>query len=281
MSLSEHFRTFSFVDRITSMENGSRIEGRYAISSDLRNFPSSLAAESVGQLAAWAAMKATGFERRPVAGLAGKIELLAAPQPGQELELSADIESLDTDAVAYNGAVTTEGKLILRLEDCVGPMIPVADLDDPIAVRERFELISGGGAVPGVFESPPLLPLQRTGGEKGLWGRATLQVPASAPWFADHFPRRPVFPGSLLMQSLLELASALADEIPRPPQRRWTIQSIHDMKLREFISPGKNLELEARLKQSEGESLALMMSARIGKETAGGARLLLKSEAAT
>jgi hypothetical protein len=50
------------------------------------------------------------------------------------------------------------------------------------------------------------------------------------------------------------------------------------MKLREFISPGRSLELEARLKQSESESLSLIMSARIGKENIGSARLLLRSE---
>src|SRR5947209_13457097 len=148
--------------------------------------------------------------------------------------------------VAYHGVAAVDGRPILLLHDCVGPMIPVADLVDPSAVRQRFQLISGPGAATGVFEALPILPVERTEGEKALWSRATLQVPSSASWFGDHFPRRPVFPGSLLMQTLLELAATLAAEIPKPPQGQWMVQSILDMKLREFISPGRVLDLEAR-----------------------------------
>jgi len=63
--MNEHFRAFSFVDQITLVHEGSRVQGRYFIPSGLKDFPSALAAEAVGQLAAWAAMEATDFERRP------------------------------------------------------------------------------------------------------------------------------------------------------------------------------------------------------------------------
>ena len=75
--MDEHFRAFSFVDRIASLEPGTRIRGSYTIPSSIDDFPASLVAEAVGQLAAWAVMSAVDFKSRPVAGLAGNIELLS------------------------------------------------------------------------------------------------------------------------------------------------------------------------------------------------------------
>src|SRR5262249_46421168 len=74
------------------------------------------------------------------------------------------------------------------------------------------------------------------------------QVPPSAPFFADHFPRRPVFPGSLLMHLSLQLGAMLVSELRPPASGRWGDWMILDMKLRSFIPPGTVLELDARLK---------------------------------
>jgi 3-hydroxymyristoyl/3-hydroxydecanoyl-(acyl carrier protein) dehydratase len=277
--MSEHFRAFSFVDRIFPGHSASRIEGSYAIPAGIREFVPSLAAESAGQLAAWAAMNATGFQRRPIAGLAGRIELLGIPQPGQVLELAASIETLDDEAMAYGAVASVHGKPVIRLEECVGPMIAVTELDDPAALRARFEILCGSGATPGGFRGLPDLALEPVGGEKGSWAQAALQIPESAPLFADHFPRRPVFPGSLLMEMTLKLAASLASEIPPPPAGKWKLQSVVGMKLREFIPPGKRLDLEARLKQRTDSSVTLMIGARAANEVVGSARLLLAPEA--
>ena len=95
--MDESFRAFSFVDRILSCEAGVRIRGRYGIPAGIESFPTSLVAEAVGQLAAWSAMATVDFQRRPVAGIAGGIELLGDVRPGQTLELAADLESDDKD----------------------------------------------------------------------------------------------------------------------------------------------------------------------------------------
>ena len=275
--MSGHFRAFSFVDRITSLRDGSRVEGCYVIPAGLSAFPPCLAAEAVGQIAAWAAMKDADFLRRPVAGLAGRVDLLGEALPGRVLELVADIESLDEEAISYRGTATMGGAPIIRLQDCVGPMIPVVDLDDPDALRNRFALLSAMGVPAGGFPGLPPLPFHRIGGEPAVSVRAAFAVPASAPFFPDHFPRRPVFPGSLLMQACLELAAALVAEVPPPARGEWRLQSVLNMKLREFIPPGKELLLEAKLKQRTANSLTLALDARSGDEVVGGARLLAGS----
>jgi hypothetical protein len=74
MGSTGQFRAFTFVDRIGSLEPGRRMRGIYTIPTSVDGFPTALAAEAVGQLAAWAAMSAVNFESRPVAGLAAEIE---------------------------------------------------------------------------------------------------------------------------------------------------------------------------------------------------------------
>ena len=268
-------RAFSFVDRITSVHHGRQIRGRYAIPAELRDFPLALVGEAVGQLAAWAAMAAVDFGQRPVAGLAGSIELLQVPLPGQVLELAADLENVDAEGVAYGGTAHVDGTPVIRLKDCVGPMVPLADFDNPEALRTRFEQLCRAGVAPGGFRGLPQLALERTGGEPGQSVSASFQVPAEAPLFADHFPRRAVFPGSLFMHINLQLGAALASEISPPAEGRWVPGRILDMKLRSFIPPGSALQLDARLKQHARESARLALETRIGKEVVATASLVL------
>src|SRR5580698_4896115 len=118
-----HFRAYSFVDRITSVRPGVQIRGIYDIPAGIGEFPSSLVAEAIGQLAAWSAMAAMDFKLRPVAGIAGAVELLSPVRPGQRLELAAELESVDSEAIAYGGTAQVGGVPVVRLAHCVGPML--------------------------------------------------------------------------------------------------------------------------------------------------------------
>ena len=294
--MQHHFRSFSFVDRITSVKPRTEIRGIYQIPAlserghscpPAEAFPSSLVAESVGQLAAWLAMSTLDFRSRPVAGIASRVEMLSEVKPGQTLELTAAIESIEEDAVAYCGAAAVDGLPVIRLHHCVGPMVPLQDFDDPQAVRDRFHLISEKGAAPGAFGGLPAIVLERGPSDSGRSKSGSLQVPASADFFADHFPRRPVFPGSLLMHSNLQLVAELASELPPPshaaPVRTgmsavpgaWRLQEILDMKLRAFIPPGEPIQIEAVLEESAGPTARVHIESRNAKRLAGSAQVLL------
>jgi len=277
--MDEHFRAFSFVDRIQTVPGASQVRGSYQIPAGLAEFPSSLVAESVGQLAAWAAMAAVDFRARPVAGIASRVQLGAAAQPGQTLELAAMIDTVDDEAVGYGGSASVNGLTIVRLEHCVGPMMPVEDFDDPQLLRARFELLGGVGATPGAFGGVPELALNRTGGESGQVASATLQVPPAAPLFADHFPRKPVFPGSLLLHYQLQLTAAFATEIPSANGTPWSLREISDMKLRSFIPPGSQLELEVKRLGGAGPTAELAIECRREQRLVGAARVLVTTEA--
>jgi 3-hydroxymyristoyl/3-hydroxydecanoyl-(acyl carrier protein) dehydratase len=264
-----HFQAFTFVNRITALEPGTSIRGNYFIPPHIENFSQSLAGEAVGQLAAWAAMAGVDFKRRPVAGIAGKIELLSPVRPGQTLDLHVQLESIDEEAAAYQGEACADGIPVVRLQNCVGPMLPAEDFDDPQSLREHFTLLCDKGSMPGGFGGISALEFSRNGGETGKSARAALQVPSSAPFFADHFPRRPVFPGTLLMNLNLQLAAMLVAEIPG----RWELKMVSDVKLRSFIPPGEQLELEAKLGAQTENSLMVIVETRKDKKLVGGARV--------
>ena len=200
--MSGHFRAFSFVDRITSVQAGSRVRGTYQIPPGIGVFYRPLIAEAVGQLAAWASMAALDFKVRPVAGIAASIELLAEVHPGQTLELAADIESVDNEAVSYCGLALVEGRPVIKLNHCVGPMLPQEDFDDTQAVQNRYALLCDGGATPGAYGGVPPVDFENVTSEPGQWIRANLPIPRAALFFDDHFARRPVFPGTLFMQKI-------------------------------------------------------------------------------
>jgi 3-hydroxymyristoyl/3-hydroxydecanoyl-(acyl carrier protein) dehydratase len=275
-----HFSAFSFVDRITAFEPGRRARGEFVVPAHLPAFPACLAAEAVGQLAAWIAMAQVGFRRRPVAGLAGETRFLGAVTPGARLDLEVELESCDDEAVAYGGSASVGGVWVLELGHCVGPMLPLADFDAPEAVARRFEVLRDSGAPGGGFHGvapPEFRVLDRRPGE---CVRAEMQVPAAAPFFADHFPRRPVFPGTLLLDSKIRLAMGLADELSEPGAQPFAPSRVTDVKIRSFIAPGQAVELEAQLARTAGGAEATLTARANGKQIAIGRLELARRESA-
>src|SRR5438552_7447688 len=238
--MGDHFSAFTFVERITHLSAGASARGIFTIPTRVRDFPSCLVAEAVGQLAAWVAMSAIDFRGRPVAALAHETIFHGDVAPGSQLELSVEIEALDDDAVAYGGFARVDGAQAIELRHCLGPMLPVAEFDAPEALRERFRLLCATGAPAGRFRgvaAPELIALE---GSTGKSARALLQVPLSAPFFADHFPRRPVFPATLLLDRQIRLAMDLARAaIGSASKAALVPQRMTHVKMRSFIEPGQ------------------------------------------
>ncbi|MCC6378397.1 MAG: hypothetical protein IT519_06240 [Burkholderiales bacterium] len=228
------FRAFSFVDRILAHAPGATVRGRYAIPARASRFPASLAAEAVGQLAAWTAMSRLDFRVRPVAGLAGETRFGRPFGPGDALDLEVEMESATDTDVAYHGRALVGGEVALVLEHALGPMLPAAEFDDPAAMRADFETLIGAGAPADRFDgvAAPELAVEEL--EAGRRLRASLAIPADAPYFADHFPRRPVFPATLLMDALGSLAARAAGDGAR-------VVGMQDVKVRAFMPPGETL----------------------------------------
>ncbi len=272
--MGERFSAFSFVDRITEVAPGTRARGTFHVPSRVLEFPSALVAEAVGQLAAWASMAHLGFRLRPVAGLAQETRFLCPVKPGDLLELKTDIENCTDDDVAYSGSATVGGDPVIALEQCLGPMLPAEEFDEPDALRRDYEVLCGSGAPNDRFTGLPRFELERTESVPGERMKARLRVPTAAAFFQDHFPRRPVFPATLLLDCQIRLALDLARETAAASEgSQLTASRILDVKIRSFISPGQVLELSAEKVPAKDNEYAAKLSARANGKPVATARL--------
>lgn len=273
--MTGRYAAFTFIDRITALEPGVAARGVFHIPAGIDAFPSSLLAEATGQLAAWVAVSRLDFRVRPVAGIAHETEYHGVPRPGDTLETEIRIDSCEDDAVSYEGRASIGGTTVLELRHCVGPMLPLEDFDDPAAMRSFFERLCGEGAAPDRFPGVTLLPLVPLESAPGRFAVARLDVPREAPLFDDHFPRRPVFPGTLLLDRMTTLAADVVRQ--RFAQRNPLPSLVTDVKLRAFTEPGATLELRATLDESSlaGDEAVAVMEARVPgqKRPVGGARV--------
>jgi len=267
---------FLFVDRITEIVPGRRARGSFSVPRTLRSLSPCLVGEALGQLAAWVAMAKVGFRSRPVAGITGEFRIKQDAAPGAMLDLEVELESCDSDAILYGGLVRVENRPIVELSRCVGPMLPMEDFDDPEVVRERFELLCGPGAPPQHFSghvapSPRVVVIDHN---PGKWLRAEMQIPSSAPFFADHFPRRPVFPGTLLIDANVQLAIRLAGEAVDPSIRMLLRTTrIYNAKLRSFLGPGQSLEIDAELLTASRNSAEIALATQVKGQRVSTARV--------
>jgi 3-hydroxymyristoyl/3-hydroxydecanoyl-(acyl carrier protein) dehydratase len=276
--MPDRFTAFSFVDRITALEAGRRARGCFAIPAALPAFSTGLVAEAVGQLAAWLAMAHAEFQRRPVAALSGDTRIVGEATPGAILDLGVEIESCDQDAIAYAGWARVAGTPLLELSRCVGPMLPLEDFDAPEAVRRDFETICGPGAPPNRFPGITTPDLSLTDRIPGQRLRAILHVPVSAPFFGDHFPRRPVFPATLLLDAHIRLAMQLAEET-LPAGQRFRPARVADVKMRSFILPGQPVEIETGMRSATDRAAELTLAATVdGKRVATGRMEMISRE---
>ena len=247
------FAAFSFVDRITQIQGVTRVCGLYTIPASVEYFPASLVAEALGQLAAWVAMAKVDFAARPVAALAGDTKVFSLPTPGDTLELIVDIESCDAEAIVYRGYAQVEGKVVLELADTVGSMLDIQEFDDPAALKADFAQLIANGRTIGAFTGVPPPVLTDLPASTAEHLQAQLAVPAQAVFFEDHFPRRPVFPATLLLDAQLQLAVRVATLAAGNERLRLT--RITNVKGRSFTAPGAMLVLSAQLTPSSAEDL--------------------------
>ena len=97
-------------------------------------------------------------------------------------------------------------------------------------------------------------------------------MPESAPFFADHFPRRPVYPATLLADAQSQLAVRLAARRLGVDVDRVRPIRVSDFKVRSFSPPGQVLELAAELQSaSDGRAVVVVSATAEGKRVASGA----------
>jgi 3-hydroxymyristoyl/3-hydroxydecanoyl-(acyl carrier protein) dehydratase len=264
--------SFLFVDQITAFD-AQRARGEFCCADAAAAVPVWVAIEAIGQLACWIAAARSDFTARPVAAVVreGRMPRAVGTAATNRIVLEAQLERVDARAVLYGGRALAGAAEIAVLRGCVGPMLPLELFDDPAAVRARFAALRSGGAHRAPVAAADLpQPDLRDVTVRGSTGRAELWVPDAAPFFADHFPRKPVYPASMLAAAQNELARRLAATALAAPIDDVAPTRIADFKVRAFSPPGQRLELSGEARPSDGEVVAVALTVHADSQRIAG-----------
>ncbi|MEO2170006.1 MAG: hypothetical protein ABGY42_18200 [bacterium] len=244
--------SFQLVDRITSFRPGSSAIGQFEPPPFAGVLPLGLLVEAVGQLAGWVAMKKLNFAERPVAASAGRVVVRPGPQPEGPLDLEVEITAIRHQALSYRGNVTIEGEPVLSLEKAIGPLLPMKFFDDDERVRRIFETLRHDGLPARPLASPedysPAITILESDANTGF--EARLKIPDASAVYADHFPRKPLFPATILLGAQIEQARVL---FPRSDGSLRAVEEVRGVKVRSFSSPGEELVLRGKLVASDND----------------------------
>ncbi|MBT2212399.1 3-hydroxyacyl-ACP dehydratase FabZ family protein [Actinomadura sp. NEAU-AAG7] len=115
--------------------------------------------------------------------------------------------------------------------------------------------------------------------EPGVRAVAVRNVPGTLPIFTTHFPRRPVYPGALLLENMAELAAAVAGA------GAWRLSAVIGVRFRHFVAPGDQVEITAEAAGApagpDGAVTTFQASARVeGRTVADVRELVLRDDTA-
>jgi 3-hydroxymyristoyl/3-hydroxydecanoyl-(acyl carrier protein) dehydratase len=257
---------FHFVDQILELKPAEHALGlKHVTPEDAfleRSTPgaptllSCIVGEALGQLGAWTVMAANDFTLRPVAGVVGAVEILGEARVGDTVLLDTTIDEVRDDRVVYHARASVNATEILRLRDSLGPLLPLDQFDHADALRERFDRIRSephgqprtapaGSTIPADVPEPVLFD-EIVDWNPGREAVAVKHIAEHWAFFEDHFPRRRMFPLSLLLESLLQLGQRLLDENPATGPGLRPVR-VRNMKMSRFVEPGQSLTARVRV----------------------------------
>ncbi|MBA4697691.1 MAG: hydroxymyristoyl-ACP dehydratase [Legionella sp.] len=283
---------FLFVDKLFSLDPGKSIQGCKQISANTAYlteatqgqpyFMPTLIGETVGQLAAWNVMAFHQFQKRPVAGVVASTYFKRPAYVGETIDLEAVIENLDETAVEYRGIASIHGEMILQIEGAIGPLLPMTDFIEVAEVKSQFDHLLSSH-LPAVESSPslcipPCLPPldfdQIIEFQPEMRLIAEMTVPPTAPYFADHFPNKPVLPMTILLAYKLNLAHRFMKETSL--SNSYQAKEFRKIKMSNFVSPGETLRCELKLKQRSMQEYILTFLSTVNKKRVCIAELLIE-----
>ena len=106
--------------------------------------------------------------------------------------------------------------------------------------------------------------------EPGSAGRARRNVPNTLAVLDSHFPRFPVLPGVLILDSLAELGALVAGGTPGS----WRLAGAARVRFRRYVQPGDQLEVEVEVTGRDGDAVLLRAGASVDGRSVATAREL-------
>jgi 3-hydroxyacyl-[acyl-carrier-protein] dehydratase len=113
--------------------------------------------------------------------------------------------------------------------------------------------------------------------EKNVRIKALKNVTINEPFFAGHFPARPVMPGVLMLEALAQTAALLSFESMDVEPGEDTVVyfvGIDGARFKRPVEPGDQLVLEASIERAKSGIYKYKTRASVGSETAVEAELM-------
>jgi 3-hydroxymyristoyl/3-hydroxydecanoyl-(acyl carrier protein) dehydratase len=270
---------FHFVDQILEFDPGRHALGIKRVRScdtfvrpnaaGVATLLSCIIGEALGQLGAWSVMAAKDFAVRPVAGVVGEVAIIGEAAVGDTILLDTTIDSVTDDAVFYHATASVDGATVLRLENALGPLLPMEQFNDPKEVRERFARIhhsgdSAGESQTGEGSAAPFdLSFDEILSFEGCKEATAVRTLSGREAFLrDHFPRKPVLPLSLLLESVLQLGQKVLED----GGARYVPTRARKVKMSRFVEPGSSLVAKVQITDRNAENALLKFRCEVGGE---------------
>lgn len=272
---------FLFVDRIIQSSPGEFIRGLKHITKDdscltldkqgRPCFISSLIGETLGQLAAWNVMANNNFTLRPVAGVVASARLCRPAYLGETLLLESYIDAVDDTAVQYHSIARVGNEPVFIIEGALGPLLPMTDFISTQEVQTQYQEIYRPGDWEHISASLSqtqqnnfdnqaictIMTFDRIIDSKPRESiRAEKRITRAAPYFPDHFPKKPVLPMTVLLECIQNLCVEFLTRASLEEQ--YQINELRRIKMNVFVQPGDVVICSMKVKQQTEEELILI-----------------------
>ncbi len=283
---------FLFVDRILEFEKNKSAAGIKNVSfSDeyLANIapgfpimPRSLSVEAIAQLFSWLTIFSMDFTVKPIAVMARNMKFYGDARPGDQMFLNVEIMSMHETEAICKGTVTVDGKIITELNDAICAFIPMDEMEDVSIVKDiSFSLFANRSVKDYIknksntlreFSDPDrhnyklnlvdnILEL-----EPGKHIRGVKNFVRSDDVASDHFPRKPVMPGTMMIESLAQISERLLARTVKEKNGsniKILLKEMTKTKFRKFVEPGDQLTLDVNLIKLEDDSALVKAKATV------------------
>ena len=119
-------------------------------------------------------------------------------------------------------------------------------------------------------QRPPFLFVDRVIHQEREWLIAEKDVKAEEPYFAGHFPGRPIMPGVLICEFVFQAGALLIAKLDGAFSNRLPVLTrIQNVRIKNTVVPGDTISAEVILKERIGNAFYLK-----GKVTAGSKKVM-------
>ncbi|MGR3179895.1 MAG: hypothetical protein ACUZ8E_17785 [Candidatus Anammoxibacter sp.] len=294
---------FLFVDRILELEKGKCATGIKNVSfsdeylvSIVPNFPvmpRSLTMESIAQLISWLVIISKDFTVKPIAVMTENIKWRGYAIPGDQLLIRAEIKSMHENDALCNGTIEVDGKIITELKNGVCAFIPLEELEDVSTVKEKAILLTGNRNLEEFVDKT------RTGSDKlqtfnndncfdlnlvdkildmeiGQHIQGVKSLTMTEEFIVDHFPKRHVMPGTMIIESFTHLSEKLLQETIKAKTGQHIkvlIKESNKVKFRNYVKPGDQVLLDINLINLTDNTATVKAKATVNKKLVTSAQI--------